>query len=83
MIDAAPTRTPLFIGHTFDVVVAVLLLLLKLCCCRVDSVDMRTSDVWPAMIDSSDALLLEQPFSHVCAHEFAYGNIHTSIHTPK
>ena len=28
VVDAAPTRTPLFIGHTLDVVVAVLLVLL-------------------------------------------------------
>ena len=47
----------------------------------VDRVDMRTSGVWPVMIDSGDTLLIEQPFLHTCAH--AHINIHTSMHTPK
>ena len=40
----------------------------------IDKVDMRTSGVWPVMVDSGDTLLIEQPFLHTCAHEQAHIN---------
>ena len=82
VIDAAPTRTPLFIGHSFDVAVAVLLLLL-LCCCCVLRVTMKASDMWPVVIDMNDTLLIQQPLLHAYSHTHAHANLHTSTHTPR
>ena len=82
VVDAAPTHTPLFIGLTLLVVVAVLMVLLLWLCC-VDRIAMKASDVWPAVIDINDTLLIEQPLLHACSHTHAHANLHTSTHAPK
>ena len=44
---------------------------------------MKASDVWPAVIDINDLLLVEQPLLHACSHTHAHANLHTSTHAPK
>ena len=77
VVDATPTRTPLFIGLILLVVVAVLMVLLLWLCCA-DRIDMT------AVIDIRDSLLIQQPFLHAYAHAHAslhHPNIHRHRHT--
>ena len=47
-----------------------LMLLLLMCCCCVDTGDLNTSDIWPAMLDYSETLLMEQPCMHAELHRY-------------
>ena len=69
VVDATPTRTPLFLGLILVVVVAVLMVLLLWLCC-VDRIDMT------AVSNIRDSLLIQQPFLHACAHAHAHANLH-------
>ena len=46
------------------------MLLLLMCCCCVDTGDLNTSDMWPAMLDNSETLLMEQPCMHAEMHRY-------------
>ena len=44
---------------------------------------MKASDVWPAVIDIEDTLLIEQPLLHSFLHAHAHAHMHSSTQTPR